>query len=119
MNTYQQLESMVLPLMTSYQTDVTTHDKKVIDDNPGLPFIHVTRDSSSHIFPKPDLEWLKADLRQKYLFGTSTPVAIVSGDIMLLKTYFNDADAFHYCDGAKVTRISRESAISKHEQWVA
>ena len=114
---YNQLESKVLPLMSAYQTDVTTHDRREIEENAGTPFVHVTREMSSHMFMKPDKEWLDTNAPQPYLFGRSTPREIEAGNLDLLKTYFNDSDTFHISDGHCVVQVSRAHAISTFEQF--
>lgn len=118
MNTYEQLAELVLPLMTAYQTDVTTHDKQAIKENASVPFVHVTRASSSHIYMKPDQQWLADNVEQPHLFGRCTPRQITEQALGLITDYFNDNDVFHYFDGTNsVHRITRQSAIRAHQQW--
>ena len=118
MNVYEQLAARVLPIMTGYQTDVTEHDKREISDNPDNPFIHVTRDMSSHMFMKPKADWLAANKPQPYLFGHSTPLAICEGDEGLLRDYFNDSDTFHISDGLSVVSCSRQFALDSFVNWL-
>ena len=119
MQTFDQLAALVLPLMTAYQTDVTEHDKREIEEKDGVPFVHVTRASSSHIYFKPDHEWLKANVEQPHIFGRATPREIAEQALGLMTDYFNDEDAFHYHDGTtEVTKITRDTAIQLHRDWL-
>lgn len=114
---YNQLENAVLPIMTHYQTDLTTHDKQEINDKPGIPFVHVSRETSTHIYFRPNREWLETNAIEPYLFGRSTPREIVAGYLDLLQTYFNDSDTFHISDGHCVVKVSRDHAISTFKQF--
>ena len=118
MNAYTQLAALVLPLMTAYQTDLTEHDKRDIESKPDLPFVHVTREMSTHIYFKPEADWLDANAPQKYIFATSTPREIVQGNLNLLETYFNDSDTFHISDGLSVIPCSRDFAISTYKTFL-
>ncbi len=71
MNVYEELQEMSLPLLEAYETDLT-HDKNWIEENPGVPFMHYTRATGTHLislgsagsYPPPGT-------RVKYLFGTA------------------------------------------------
>ena len=48
MNVYEELQEMSLPLLEAYETDLT-HDKNWIEENPGVPFMHYTRATGTHL----------------------------------------------------------------------
>lgn len=79
MSIYEQLEAACLPLIRDYQTDLTKHDREAIESNPGIPFLHWTKDSGTwmvHLWP---LEKLPAKgERVPYLFGTATREHVVN-----------------------------------------
>ena len=72
MNVYEQLHEMSLPLLEAYESDLMTQDKDWIEVNPGIPFMHYTRATGTHLisfslassYPPPGT-------RVKYLFGTA------------------------------------------------
>ena len=49
MTIYEQLEAEVLPGLKGFQTDLTVHDKRWITNNPGVPFLHFTTETSTDI----------------------------------------------------------------------
>ena len=120
MSTFETLQSKVGTFLESYQTDLTTHDRNFIEANPNRPFIHITRDSGTHIFGRPDSVWLANDVKQSYLFGTSRPSDIVKQDHELLKTYFNDYNVMvHVYDGNyDVKEITLIEAADIYGRWI-
>jgi len=119
MTIFEQLEAEVLPTMTGYQADLTEHDRREIEENDiGTPFIHIARDMSTHMFMKPDTEWLTENVEQPYLFGRSTPQDIVRGDLGLITDYFKDEkDIWHYYDGDTLQTIDQAKAAEVYGEW--
>jgi hypothetical protein len=69
---YEQLESHVLPQMEGYTEDLTKHDRQWIEDNPGVPFIHMTRSTGTIIIGlhSADSDYFpKYGETVRYLFG--------------------------------------------------
>ena len=67
---YDQLHDLAAPLITRYMDDLTKHDRNALEANPGMPFLHFTRDSGTHIsFHMPANEYPKKGEYVPYLFG--------------------------------------------------
>ncbi|MEI2421069.1 hypothetical protein V6O07_12415, partial [Arthrospira platensis SPKY2] len=69
---FRQIEAAARPLMEGWQGDLKT-DGKWLEANPGVPFVHITRKTGTHIFPLPKHELLVADSPAPHLFGTARP----------------------------------------------
>jgi hypothetical protein len=119
MNVYKQLHEMSLPLLEAYETDLTTHDKDWIEVNPGIPFMHYTRATGTHLisfslagsYPPPGT-------RVKYLFGTADREKILQ-DKLEMQDWFESTvrkppKLILHCDG----RILQQVTISKAREIV-
>jgi hypothetical protein len=72
MNVYATVKAFSLPHIKAFHNDLLVHDKKLIADNPGVPFLHWTRDSGTDILFLPELDAYPArGVRVPYLFGTA------------------------------------------------
>jgi len=49
MDTYKKLEELTLPFIESYVEDLTKHDRTMIEDKPGVPFLHFTGKLGTHM----------------------------------------------------------------------
>lgn len=77
MRTYSALEAMSLPMIDpdSFVSDLTTHDRDSILANPGVPFLHWTREYGTHMIflrPSDSPDWPAAGKLAPYIFGNSS-----------------------------------------------
>ena len=115
MNVYKQLETVVLPKMTDYQTDLIKHDKEWIKANPGVPFLHYSSNTGTHIIPftKRD-DYPAKGVKVPYLFGEADREHMLKEKVEIAK-YFNKeryyAKWVHYFNGKELLEISHGFAI--------
>jgi len=115
MTTYNDLEAAVLPLLEAYEVDLTKHDRKAIEDNAGVPFLHWTRQHGTHIvFMPPSEGYPKEGERIPYLFGTADRWHIIK-DVTVLPEHFlkprnTPAIAVYHFDGQQLRKITVEKA---------
>lgn len=50
MNVYEQVREKSLPIIKAYYNDLIEHDKRAIEENPGVPFLHFTGDTGTYLF---------------------------------------------------------------------
>lgn len=71
---YRELRKRCLHLIEHYRDDLLVHDRRIIRNHPGIPFLHWTRATGTCIeilSPHNDERWPKKGERVKYLFGTA------------------------------------------------
>lgn len=110
MKTFEQLYKMVNKSVLNFRSDFKI-DEKIINDNSGLPFIHITRESGTRIiifnkfnyFPEgKEMKWLNDD--KMTLYYSLSPDMGMPKEI----TYFN---------GNKLTKIKKQKAIELFESY--
>lgn len=52
MPVFEEIARLATPLLINFQSDLG-HDKAWIENHPGVEFIHITRESGTHIFDIP------------------------------------------------------------------
>lgn len=112
---YVQVKEKALPLMEGFQTDLTKHDRRDIQQNTGVPFIHYTRKLGTDIcFMVPAGDYPPEGQRVPYLFGTADRHHLLDQKVATT-TYFtnpyNDSQLVLYFDGETVKEISKEQAV--------
>jgi hypothetical protein len=124
MNTYEQLEAAVLPIITHYHDDLIKHDRKAITDNPGVPFLHWGRDYGTHIqmhHPADSAYWPAPGSEVPYLFSTTTRERI-AGQFPEMARYFlrdrSQAKLIHHFDGRELHKITIERAVVIAEDFL-
>lgn len=115
MNVYKELEKVVLPQMTDYQTDLVKHDRNWIQAHPGVPFLHYSSDTGTHFIAFHKLEEYPAEgVRVPYLFGHADREHLLN-EVVEMAKYFNReryyAKRVYYFDGKKLTKIDHGRAI--------
>ena len=75
MHVFDEIAALATPLLINYETDLA-HDREWINDHPEVEFIHVTRESGTHIFEIPIAAPLIEDNPIPYLFSTARPSEI-------------------------------------------
>jgi hypothetical protein len=71
---YDELEDRVKPMIKHYLEDLTTHDRNAIEGNPGVPFLHWTREMGtfiSHLFAADHESFPQRGEFVPFLFGTA------------------------------------------------
>jgi len=123
MNVYEQLHEMSLPLLEAYETDLMKHDKDWIEANPGIPFMHYTRATGTHLisfslagsYPPPGT-------RVKYLFGTADREKILQ-DKLEMQDWFESTvrkppKLILHSDGQILTQMTLHKAREIVENYV-
>lgn len=113
MDTYKHIESKSLPLMTDYQRDLTYHDKKIIDGNPGIPFIHITKNMGTNLVLMPPADhqsWPEKGESVPYLFSHADREHILKQKQEVLPAFmrWDTVDIIQYFDGKRVREITED-----------
>ena len=121
--TYEALENLVGGSLTYYREDLTKIDRELIHKFPGIPFIHVTRKSGTHIFPMlpPNHEeWPEGNAKKKpYLFGAlNRKDTLRSESRSLGYVCKGEHSKISFFDGKTVKLITKNQAIVKFEIYV-
>jgi len=111
---YKELEKAALPHIAAYHNDLLVHDKEFIDENPGLPFLHFTGETGTHLFPFWKSEkFPKAGEEVKYLFGYADRERILESEMSVIpdmKTRYGRDKLAMYFDGKRLREISYKRA---------
>lgn len=98
---YNQLEKISLPLLTSFSTDLTEHDKRTLSDYKGN-FIHITRGTGTALIKL-----------KKYNCTEER-----DGEKCLLDHYLNqDPLLIVYFDGSKLKKITADQARKEAQMY--
>jgi hypothetical protein len=117
---YQQLHALVRSRLLAYETDLEKHDKEAIEESPGVPFLHWTRDSGTHIVMLWDMKsdvWPMYGVRVPYLFRTADRNHILDGMILMAEWHLmpsNGGDKKHIChyyDGVRIRPVTCAKAV--------
>jgi len=114
--TYDNLFSLVSPLITAYRDDLEKHDREAIESHPGVPFLHWTREMGTHLTMLiPASEYPAAGERVPFLFGHADREHILNEGTVRFAEYFLKKFATphvcHYYDGRTVKQVSLEQAL--------
>lgn len=90
----EQIKARSLPLMETFQSDLE-HDSDWLNRLPAAGFIHITTNSSTHIFGIPD--GFGKNERVPYLFGHSTAREIARGELAVIHSMNKAGAFFQYC----------------------
>ncbi len=110
---YESIEKLALPLIIAYREDLTKHDRAAIDKHRGVPFLHFTGDTGTHLV----FLWRPGDYPGPgeyvpYLFGVADREHILSEIpklVRCMKRVNRQALILHF-DGKEVKRITQEKA---------
>lgn len=113
MDTFQQLSDRVKPLIRAYESDLE-HDRAIIARNVGVPFLHWTGESGTHIVMliSADSEFFpKAGQEVPYLFGHSDRNQLAGKPLEFAQAMgkFN-YPTVHYFDGYSLHKITQQRA---------
>jgi len=121
---YGQLKDNVLNRMTAYQTDFTTHDRKIIDNHDCDPFILLVRDWGTNIISLSDYINAQDIISNdplgysKYLFGQvqncRLPEKFRDDHIMTINYYNKEYPGYdlYLFDGLQCRSIDDSEAIN-------
>lgn len=114
MNPYPELEKRSLPLIEAYQNDLIVHDRKMIEDNPGVPFLHWTKANGCGtwmVLMLPSDALPARDVRVPYLFGTADRRHIARGVPIIADILKKEANKLVlYWNGKALITITGERA---------
>lgn len=121
MNVYEKLVEKVGAAVKSYRTDLD-HDKNGILANPGIPFIHWTRESGTHLqmLPAASADCFPAEgVKVPYLFGFCDRRELSHKPIELAQYLAKCGEVKHctWFDGEKLHSISTERAVEIARKW--
>lgn len=122
-NAYKEIEKIVLPLMTDYQTDLTKHDKAEIARNPNTPFLHYSGDTGTGLIMLvgPE-EYPKKGEMVPYLFGQADRHHILKQCLEMAEYYDKEryyAKRVLYFDGKVLKQIEHKKAVDIAKQYAA
>ena len=122
MNIYEQLHKRSLPLLEAYETDLA-HDRDWMQDNPGIPFMHYTRATGTHLIPlNPSDTYPPAGTKVKYLFGKADREYILQGKLEMQAWFENRAreslKLILYFDGLTLKPKTLKKARAVLESYV-
>lgn len=113
---FDQLQRIAKPVMRSFTSDLI-HDANWIEANPGAPFIHVTRETGTHLIPFPDPADFVDDAPQPFLFSEARPSEICRQMVKLMQGVLKESGkVWLYCDGKRLHRWSRERCVRQYQQ---
>ncbi len=121
-----QLTELSLPIIKHYKDDLLIHDMNWIKANPGIKFLHFTRECGTDIiglFPHDHLSWPRDGEIVPYLFGQATREHILHQTVEITKyraTYGLNKLTL-YCNGSNVVEIRIGQAIElaqAHQQLI-
>ena len=117
---YLQLKEKVYPFMTGYQTDLTKHDRNDIRTNSGVPFLHFTRQTGTHIiFLTPAHKYPPLGEKVKYLFAYADRNHLLEQKKIMVKYWHDSSNILtHYYDGKNIVKISSQKAIAVINDYV-
>lgn len=119
---FDTIKTAALKVMIGGQSDLYI-DAQCIDENPGVPFLHFTRDTGTYLVFLPPFEKLPA--RGRYvtrLFGTINRDDVVDNIANMIGycaiPQNNLSLLVHHCDGVNVRKITMKKSIEIAKQHV-
>jgi len=127
MKIYEQLKQKADPFIKYYRDDLLVHDLNALNKNPGIPFLHFTGETGTHIvFLRPAEDYPEEPY--PYLFGMTTrekEIHDLPEIVASMKTRYDREDLALYYNGKQlrevaypeVTRIARDYVYRVVAQW--
>lgn len=110
---YEQLCVECDGFIRAYRDDLIKHDKAEIEENPGVPFLHTTREMGTTMtFLTPAEDYPAPGEKVPYVFGTADRWHILKekrGAVDWYRRNIPDA-LWHYFDGKELRRITLDEA---------
>ena len=117
---FNEIKTRALPIIKSYQKDLLCWDLAAILRNPGIPFIHFTGDTGTHIEPlTPADKYPERDEKVRYLFGWADRNHILNGKMESVKCMkrVNRQDLILFYNGKTVKEITQKEAEAIIEEY--
>lgn len=113
MNTYQELYERVQAHVLNYRGDLA-FDQQSIEANPGVPFLHWTRENGTELDFHPnasDPSWPAKGERVPYLFGQADRRHILRMKVEIARYWVGkDVTCLHF-DGTRFHEVTPEQAV--------
>lgn len=119
---YAQLEAVSLPHIQAYHEDLTRIDRNWLADNPGVPFLHFTRECGTYLcglHPHDHPKWPADGTVVKYIFATADRWHILketAGIPGWVRTQQPGARAHHF-DGHTLRPVTLDQAVEIATDW--
>lgn len=119
---YAQLEAVSLPHIQSYHTDLTQIDRNWLADNPGVPFLHFTRDYGTYLVglhPHDHPKWPAEGTLVRYIFATADRRHILretAGVPAYVRREHPRALAHHW-NGTELVPVTLDQAVEIATEW--
>lgn len=114
-STYVQLKEKCLPLIEHYEADLLKCDFEWLKANPGIPFLHWTRDMGTYIL---FLHPADADFypqwgeKRRFLFGERGRMGFLDSIVECADCYERDKTLLRlYFDGKKFREVTQKKAM--------
>ena len=122
MTIYDELYAAVSPLVKHYRGDLEKHDREALEQWPGVPFLHWTRDTGTDLcfLPAADDECFPPyGQRVKYLFGTADREHILDGKVQIAKYHLREPSRYtaHFFSGKVLRSVTVEKSVEIAEQY--
>jgi hypothetical protein len=118
---FEKLLAKTDDFVVRYKSDFE-YDKKTIDENAGVPFIHIARESGTHLvmFATDLSELPKKGEKVPYMFGTASREQIIKNMVSAIEYFSNQKDNYlvHYFDGKKLSKIGFSAAIAIKNEYL-
>lgn len=116
LTTFDQLVELSKPHIKHYHDDLMVQDRNWIDGNPGIKFLHFTRECGTDLiglYPADHAAWPMAGEKVPYLFGFATREHILKQTVEIVKyrTAYGLNKLTLYCNGTSVVEIRPSQAI--------
>ena len=118
MTTYEELKERCLPLIQRYHTDLTKYDREALEENPGVPFLHWTRDMGTHIvfLFEDDGHFPQDGKRVPFLFGTADRIQLARVPLEIARGCAKDRHYVLHFDGKRLREIDCKKAVEIADQ---
>jgi len=118
---YMQMKEKSLPFIEAYIDDLIKHDRKFLKENPGVPFLHFTGETGTHLTPFWDVEkYPKKGERVKYLFGMVTREEWVREEMSVvpdMEHRYGRSDLALYFNGKCLKEITYHDAAKLAKEY--
>ena len=115
MDIYQPVKEKALPLIDAYHDDLLVHDKRDLENSPGVPFLHFTGDTGTYLlFMIPAEAYPAKGVTMPYLFGKADRGHILRQYLKTIEHMkkVNRQDLILYFNGKRLIEINQERAES-------
>ncbi len=123
---YYELVEKCRPFILAFEDDLLKHDKKVLEEYPPHPYIHIARECGTWLFPLPPADspyFPEKGERVPYLFGTADREHILkqATECLTGNTIAETALLVNHFDGKELRTVSLWTAINiakRHKEYV-